>query len=67
MLASASRVKAGNDLFRTLGDNGELSRLHRCLCCYMYLSAAPHKPLECLTRSTVSSAALPQEGCWESV
>lgn len=25
MLASTSRVKAGNDLFRTLGDNGELS------------------------------------------
>ncbi|TWW53669.1 Calcium uptake protein 2, mitochondrial EF-hand domain-containing family member A1 [Takifugu flavidus] len=45
MLASTSRVKAGNDLFRTLGDNGELSWLPRCLCCYMCscLSGTPQK------------------------
>lgn len=69
MLASTSRVKAGNDLFRTLGDNGELSRLHRCLCCYtsrisvgLLINAERSGAVRTLhARSTASSAALPQD------
>ncbi|XP_056880946.1 calcium uptake protein 2, mitochondrial-like [Takifugu flavidus] len=39
MLASTSRVKAGNDLFRTLGDNGLLSYTE-----YLFLLTILTKP-----------------------